>query len=86
LVNLEWVLPKTNVRHAIEVLGVKYGPCGERNGNTKLTCEQVAKIRAMNGSNVSIAEQFHVCDATVWNIKNGKTWKESFVSWKETFV
>ncbi len=54
---------------------------GEGNSNAKLTEDDVREIRsAMENSNNSpkvrrrICEKFHVCEQTIRNIENGKSW------------
>lgn len=49
---------------------------GERNGNSKLSSEQVKQIRALSGqqSQREIAEMFNVSQNTIWTIVNGHTW------------
>lgn len=57
--------------------GKQIGAIGEKNGVSKLTTENVAKIKdALKGylSCVKIAKEFGVCPETVRNIKTGKTW------------
>jgi len=48
---------------------------GERNPQAKLTGEDVTSIREMNGSNIQIAKNFGVCQATISNIKARRSWK-----------
>lgn len=53
---------------------------GERNGNRKLTTEDVRSIRAMfRGGQLKyrIAQHFGVSPSTVGEIISGKTWKEA---------
>ena len=47
---------------------------GERNGLTRLTEEDVRRIRAMPGTLKEIALRFGVHLGTIHNIKTGKTW------------
>lgn len=47
---------------------------GIRNGRSKLTDEQVRAIRADPRPNVAICQEYGVCNATVSNIKNRRTW------------
>lgn len=47
---------------------------GERNGNGKLTDEQVRAIRRSNGSQSEIAERFGIDRSLVSLIRSGKRW------------
>lgn len=48
--NLEWCTAKENVQHAYST-GLQYSPSGEDSGKSKLTQEQVLKIREMYNNN-----------------------------------
>jgi HNH endonuclease len=50
-------------------------PVGERNGNTKLTPQQVLKIRVDTRSCAAIAEEYGISTSMVWNIRTRKAWK-----------
>jgi hypothetical protein len=45
---------------------------GEKNGHVKLTKEQVAAIRSIEGSNTEIAARYSVHQCTISRIKSGK--------------
>jgi hypothetical protein len=49
---------------------------GAKNGNAALTVEQVRAIRATAGKQRDVAKMFGVSQATVWCIRQRKTWKE----------
>ncbi len=52
---------------------------GAHRYNSKLTAENVAEIRTLFSvkSDIEIARQFGVHDATIYNIRKGKRWKRS---------
>jgi hypothetical protein len=50
-------------------------PHGEKHHMTTLTETQVIEIRGRAGTLKEIGADFGVSYGTVWNIKNGKTWK-----------
>lgn len=50
-------------------------PRGERLANSKLTREQVARIKSAAGSDRDIAATFGIARSTVWRIRSGKFWK-----------
>ena len=47
---------------------------GIRNGNSRLTPEQVAKIRQDTRSNVAVAKDYGVSNPTISRIRLGQTW------------
>lgn len=47
---------------------------GEKNGNSKLTANEVRAIRAMNAPQRRIAEQFGVTQAIISKIKRNEVW------------
>ena len=49
---------------------------GERNGSAKLTQEQVSAIRADTRPQRQIARDFHVSQALIGKIKQGRLWRE----------
>lgn len=76
---LEWVTKSENWRHSYLVLGRKKGGArGEKNGVSKLTCEQVYKIKQfiLDGklTHPEIAGKFNISRRTIGDIKSGKTW------------
>lgn len=80
LMNLEACTQRENVRHAIDVLGMKYGtysPVGEENNNVRLTADQVIEIRRLKGmmNQRDIAARFGVSKFAIYSIHNGRTWK-----------
>lgn len=77
LENLEYVTPKENTRHAIIQLG-RTGPRGELNANSKLTADDVLRIREMLSEGVSatsIAQRYELSRTHVYYIRDGKAWK-----------
>lgn len=71
--NLEYLSHGDNVRHAV---ANGRHPRGERNGQSKLTADQVAQIRLKYGarSSRSLAAEFGVSVTTVIRIIAGKRW------------
>ncbi len=49
---------------------------GERNGNTKLSVDDVVEIRRLSRTRHDrwIAEKFGVSHQTIYNIRTGRTW------------
>jgi hypothetical protein len=48
---------------------------GERNGNAKLTADDVVEIRRSVDGNRELARRFHVTHKTIAQIRNNETWK-----------
>ena len=74
--NLEYCTCSENILHA-HAAGLKTGPRGERQGNSKLTNEKVFEIRKMlrlGFMNKEIAETFGVSRVAISNIKTGSRW------------
>jgi hypothetical protein len=72
--NLEWVTSQQNHRHRTRVL--KLG-CGERHYNSKLTADDVRKIRAQYASGAlqsDLAKQYGVRANNISFIVRRKTW------------
>lgn len=72
--NLRWATPKENTADTI-----KHGtmPRGERSGASKLTESVVRQVRAMRGQGVAsrkVAHHFGICQRTVLQIANRRTW------------
>lgn len=74
--NLEWATKSENNIHAFKILGRKsVGSSGEGNGNSKLTAEKIAAIRATKGlSQVALAKRFGVHQTTISRILLRQTW------------
>jgi hypothetical protein len=74
--NLEWVTYSENIQHSYDKLG-RVAPKGEKSGMSKLTEEDVAKIRnfLLKGlSQRKIAKLFKVVHSTIGSIHRRKTW------------
>ncbi len=75
--NLEYVTASENMKHAYKIGLRKCG--GENVGSSKLTNEQVKKIRKLykitKYSQKRIAQIFNIDPSNVSNIVNDKTWK-----------
>jgi len=78
LSNLEWVSPKENTQHAIQVLGNTHARKGEDHGSAKLKDADVREIRRLLAAGVTqrrIGRLFNVGHTTIWQIANGDNWK-----------
>jgi len=70
--NLEWCTYRENINHAIDN---GLSSVGERNGNSKLTKDQVLEIRDSRLTYKELAELYGVHKSTINRIKNNKGWK-----------
>jgi len=80
--NLEYMTPKENTRHAIDVLGIKIGSgsyCGEQHPYTRLTNQQVLDIRAKYAAGgvtlARLGKQYGYTEAGIWKIVRRKSWR-----------
>ena len=71
LMNLRWDTRSGNMRDK-DLHGTTQ--CGERNGNSKLTEDEVRAIRADSRSGVAVAETYSVTAALISNIRRRKIW------------
>jgi len=71
--NLEWCTQQHNMLHAFN-LGVLYHAKGEKNGNSKLTLNQVNQIRNSSDSYSKLAQQFGVGKTTISRVKRCENW------------
>jgi hypothetical protein len=71
--NLEWSTQSANVIHGYT--DGLHNTKGVKNGNSKLTAEQVLKIREDQRSYPEIAIDYSIAPTTVGNIKNRYIWK-----------
>lgn len=78
LVNLEWVTPRENIKHSIEILGnYNIAGRGEAHGGVKLTNEQVYEIRRLfneGTSKTEISRRFGVARTTIYRIVYRINW------------
>lgn len=77
LANLELVTARQNIKHAL-TSGLRLPLAGARNGQSKLTDEQVVEIRRLIAQRVSqtlIAERFGIEQSLVSQIKRGRAWR-----------
>lgn len=70
--NLEYCTHAENLRHCIEVLGMRRG---EASGSAKLTEDDVRKIRQDNRSLRNIAGDYGVTLQAIWYVKQRKNWR-----------
>lgn len=77
LKNLEWVSARENIIHASET-GLNPPNKGEKNGNSKLTKEQVEQIRAkyipFKVFQKDLAREYGVAEITISRILRKKNW------------
>lgn len=77
ILNLEYVIPKENYRHAAE-LGLINPPKGRKHHNAKLIEYDVKEIKEMlsiNMTHFEIAKEFNVTREAITSISRGRTWK-----------
>jgi hypothetical protein len=73
-VHLELGTPADNVRDMVE-RNRQASSKGSKNGNSKLTEEDVKLIRSNGERAVDLAERFGVHPATIWRVRQGVTWR-----------
>jgi hypothetical protein len=75
--NLEWCTAAENSQHAVKT-GIRVAPKGEKCGASRLTSEQVYKMRAARKIRArtyqSLADEYGVTYATAWRAINGGSW------------
>ena len=74
--NLEWATFSENITHSFRELGHK-GPQGETCGNSKLTTEQVMKIRAERSNGITcsvLSEKYGVSAKQISVVSRGVQW------------
>lgn len=75
--NLEYTTPAVNVRHSLEVLGVKRAK-GSANGQARLTEDLVRQIRerdvSRRGAKAALAREFGVSQTTIGRAISGARW------------
>lgn len=73
LVNLEYITPKQNIRHSIDVIKTRK----KEGGNAKLNEHNIRTIRALYSDGMrcaEIAHKFNVDQSTIWYVISGATW------------
>jgi len=76
--NLEWVTAVENMQHAVKQGRIA---CGERQGLSKLKKQDVINIRnvyskfSRNSNTNTLAKQYKVGQAVIWEIVNNRNWK-----------
>jgi len=82
LENLEYVTPSENLLHSFNILGRKgfgIGSCGESHGSSKLTDQEVKKIRSKYSKETvtrrELAGKYGVSVSTITQIISRKLWK-----------
>jgi hypothetical protein len=76
--NLEYATPKENSQHAYRI---GLCPKGEERYGSKLTAKDVRDIKILlqeGCTQMSIANDYDVCQKTISHIKNGKAWRHVY--------
>ena len=76
-VNPEHLFLGTNQNNMSDRNNKHHTACGEHNGMSKLTIQNVLDIRSLyisGKSSYKIAKQFNVCQSNIINIIRGRTW------------
>jgi hypothetical protein len=74
--NLEWCTAQENMEHSVIN---RISACGERNGKSKLKATDIPLIRErLNNKErvIDIASDYNVSGATIYDIKNKRTWQD----------
>lgn len=71
--NLKYCTPKENDSHK-DIFGTRTNTKGQKNGSSKLTEDQVLKIRSDNRPSSLVAKEYGVGYNTIYNIKNNIKW------------
>ena len=73
--HLSWKTPRENCADRI-VHGTQ--PRGETHKSAKISASEASRIRNMKGERTvrAIAQEFSLSPSTVWQIQNGKTWRD----------
>lgn len=87
--NLEWVTPSENVRHAIEVLGVRFGEKNKRKvlaqkSNQKYEFESIADAARWLSNNSETKDQIRNRQRSIWRALNG--WRNSYYGFKWNYA
>lgn len=71
--NLSWADGSENTQHAYDH-GLATPPKGEKNGKSKLTRKQVARIKKSDETGTKLADLYDVTPAAISSIRNGHRW------------
>lgn len=74
LQNLEWVTPKENIQHSINIGNNTQCLPGENNPASKLNSRQVLQIRNESGTHDALALKYNVSRRTIGFIKRRERW------------
>lgn len=76
LCNLEWVTPKENSLHAVEVLGIGRGATHSQVLHSEEIIHKICKLLQENYRNIDIAKELNVPRELISRIRMGKNWKD----------
>ncbi|MBC1286901.1 HNH endonuclease [Listeria booriae] len=73
--NLEWVTPQENVQHSFAI-GLNKSPnrAGERNGQARLSDEEVLEIRESQKSAKQLSKEYSVSESCIFKVRQGVRW------------
>lgn len=75
VVNLEWVTSDENTTHKVNILVTGDSFQGVKNGNSKLSVEDILAIRGSVLRNVDLSKIYNVSASHIHSIKIRKLWK-----------
>lgn len=73
LSNLEWVTTSENTKHAFDH-GLANPPDGEKNGKSKLSRNEVKRIRKSDKTGKDLAKKYGVSQGMISLIRNNENW------------
>ena len=74
VLNLEYVTPSQNVKHAFDT-GLAEPRRGESNNKAKLTTEDVIAIRRSKATGVALARRYGVSPAAISSVRRRRHWR-----------
>lgn len=85
--NLEWVTGSQNMRHRIDILGIKSWKTGNDCNFGKLTEEQVKQLPELLKTKTrrAVAKMFNVSSTTITEITSGRSWRHLNLKFPKAF-